>query len=88
MLNRPPMAVWRQGGMLFCIAMIHLVVEVEARNHTKVVGAFQSRYLAEVYCLHKSSEIGSPYLKFFVQKVELLDGTPKMNEIVLSASRK
>lgn len=67
--------------------MMYLVMSKLKSNHRKVVAAFLSRRLAEVYCLHKQAEIGSEYNKFFVQEVPLLDETPEMNKIMLSASR-
>ena len=77
--------------------MIYLVIRKVKSNHTKVVAAFKSRHLAEVYRLHKQNERGSEYnlhlglagidLEFFVQEVSILDGTPEINKIMLGGSR-
>jgi len=65
---------------------IFLVASKTKSNHVKVLAAFESERLAEIYSLHKGREIGSEYLKFFVQEVRMLDEDPVMNRIILSGS--
>lgn len=67
--------------------MIYLVISKLKSNHTSVVAAFESRHLADLYCLHKQGTDGNEYNKFIVREVPILDGTPEMNKIVLEASR-
>lgn len=63
--------------------MIYLVVSRLKSNHTNVVAAFNDKNLAEVYAGHKQREVGSPFNRFFVQEVPLMDESPEMNRIVL-----
>ena len=62
---------------------VFVVVSKMKSNHTKVIAAFNSSNLAEVYRLHKEREQGSDYLSFRVLEVPLLDETPEMNRMVL-----
>jgi hypothetical protein len=69
----------------WCIDMekIHLVLSKLKSNHKKCEAAFQSASQAEAYRAHRQIEAGSEYRTFVVEEVPVLDGTPKMNRIML-----
>lgn len=60
---------------------VYLVMSVGGGNHHKVLAAFESEHLAEVYLHHVSHD--SRYLKYRVLEFAIMDGTPEMNKIVL-----
>lgn len=62
---------------------IFLVFAKLKSNHRNCEAAFESESLAQAYCAHRHRESGSPYMNFLVQEVPVLDGTPKMNRIML-----
>jgi hypothetical protein len=72
------------GGKL-CIDMekIHLVFSKLKSNHKKCEAAFHSASQAEAYRAHRQTEAGNEYRTFVVEEVSVLDGTPKMNRIML-----
>jgi len=73
-----------RGGKL-CIDMekIHLVFSKLKSNHKKCEAAFHSASQAEAYRAHRQTEAGNEYRTFVVEEVSVLDGTPKMNRIML-----
>jgi hypothetical protein len=62
---------------------IHLVFAKLKSNHKNCEAAFESESLAQAYRAHRQKEAGSEYRTFVVEEVPVLDGTPKMNSIVL-----
>ena len=67
---------------------IYLVLSKLKSNHVRVLASFESESLAGIYRRHKEVLEGHEYVNFHVVEVPLMDGTPEMNEIVLSGSRK
>lgn len=71
-----------------CIDMekIHLVFSKLKSNHKKCEAAFHSASQAEAYRAHRQTKVGNEYNEyrtFVVEEVSVLDGTPKMNRIML-----
>lgn len=58
--------------------MIYIVVSKGGGNHERVEAAFMSRELAEIWVLHNSSR-----MRLRLVEVQVMDGTPEMNRIVL-----